>query len=276
MKIKFHPLFFLLALILVLLGQAIPFVCAFVAVVLHEMAHALVARARGYRLREIVLLPFGAVLYGEENIERTSSILIALAGPVANGVLALFTLASWWIFPATYAFTEPFLWSNIVIGAFNLLPAFPLDGSRVVLGLCKNKPKALKALRWTGVVLSFLCFGLFIASAFFAINFTLGIIGIFLFLGATFGTNREMYMHIADQEFKNFRDGICERVVHIDSSVTLLRVLKYLKSDYVTSFVVVSEKGEQQCRLEENKMRELLENNPLKMSLDDAINNQKS
>ncbi|HKL93887.1 MAG TPA: M50 family metallopeptidase [Clostridia bacterium] len=273
MKIKIHPLFFLLALVLILLGQAITFVCTFIAVLLHEMSHALVARARGYRLREIVLLPYGAVLFGEESIERTSSVLIALAGPVANGVLALFTLASWWLFPSTYGFTEPFLWANVTIGAFNLLPAFPLDGSRVVLGLCKNKPRALKGLRIFGIVLALISFGLFIASAFYAINFTLGLIGIFLFLGATFGTEKEMYFHISDREFKNYNEGICERVVHISTCVSLLYALKFINSKYITTFVAVSKDGKTVKKITEDEMRKLLECNPLKMSLNEAIDN---
>lgn len=258
---------------MILLGQAIAFMCTFIAVLLHELAHALVAQSRGYRLREIVLLPYGAVLFGEENIERTSSIVIALAGPVCNGVLALFTLASWWLFPSTYSFTEPFLWANIVIGAFNLLPAFPLDGSRVILGLCKNKLKALKALRIVGVVIAFLCFGLFIASAFFTINLTLGLIGIFLFLGATFGTKKEMYFQLADREFKNLNEGICERVMHISGDVTLLSALRLVNSKFITDFVVESKKSKK-IRLSEDEMRELFERNSLKISLDEAISNK--
>ena len=49
-----------------------------------------------------------AALYGDESIERGSAVIIALAGPLTNGLLALLVLALWWLFPSTYSVTEPF------------------------------------------------------------------------------------------------------------------------------------------------------------------------
>lgn len=271
MKIKIHPLFFLLALTLIALGQAFVFVATFAAAFLHEMAHAVIAKSRGYCLNEMVLLPYGAVLSGEESIEKVSSIIIALAGPILNFVLSLFTLGLWWLFPATYPYTEMFLKANLVIGIFNLLPAFPLDGARVVLGLAKKKNKALKGLKIAGVVLSVVLFALFIASALFKINFTLGIMAVFLFLGATFGTDKEMYFHVTQTNFKNYNEGVSVRKVLLSCEVPLLRAVKHLKSEYLTTFEVVDKKGNEMFTIDEPEMKKLFEKNPLNKSIKEAV-----
>jgi stage IV sporulation protein FB len=272
-KLKIHPLFFALALLLIAVGQGVVFFCTFLAVFLHELAHAAVARSRGYLMKEIVLLPYGAALYGDESIERGSAVIIALAGPLTNGLLALLVLALWWLFPSTYSVTEPFLKANLVIGAFNLLPAYPLDGARVVLGLCKNKPRALKGLKIAGVALSVFCVAAFVVSAFFAINFTVGILGVFLFLGATAGTEKEMYLHVASHNFKNFGDGVCERTIKISGQAPLVRTLRHIKPDFVTKFVIVDRDGCEIERLTEDKIKLLCEKFPLQKPLLDAVRN---
>ena len=105
-------------------------------------------------MAKITLMPYGAMIYGGEKFNRKEGLVIALAGPLCNGVLALLTLAVWWLFPESFAFTQDFFNSNLTLMIFNLLPCFPLDGSRVVLSLSKDKIKALKILKIVGIALS--------------------------------------------------------------------------------------------------------------------------
>ena len=82
MQIKVHPLFFVLALALVALGRAWAFVLTFAALILHELAHAGFARLRGFAIKKLVLLPFGAMMSTEESFDRGSAVIVGLAGTV--------------------------------------------------------------------------------------------------------------------------------------------------------------------------------------------------
>ncbi|MFT4976326.1 MAG: Zn-dependent protease [Myxococcota bacterium] len=102
----------------------------FGSVLLHELGHALVARRFGIDTRSITLYPFGgiAALTAEPDSPR-SELWIALAGPAVNFALAALTLPLAWL-GAPLAAT--FIGINLVLGIFNLLPAFPMDGGRVL------------------------------------------------------------------------------------------------------------------------------------------------
>src|SRR5450759_1696062 len=120
----------------------------FGSVVLHELGHALVARGSGIPAKGIILLPIGGVTILDEahaipdpiNAWRRD-IRIAVAGPVVNlcvaGLAALILLAAIPGFSLTArpllhsnALLRSIVWSNLYLGLFNLLPAYPMDGGR--------------------------------------------------------------------------------------------------------------------------------------------------
>jgi len=106
----------------------------------HELAHAMVARAYGIPVRTISLFLLGGMAHiTRESPNPRAELLIALAGPASSIVLgvigALVSLALWSISPP---FAVLGLWMatlNIPLGVFNLIPAFPLDGGRVLRGM---------------------------------------------------------------------------------------------------------------------------------------------
>jgi Zn-dependent protease len=132
----------------------------FVCVTLHELGHSLVARWRGIAVRDITLLPIGGIARMElrpGQVWPVSELLIALAGPAVNVLLALalFPLV-WWVSGASddgapallrelghvspAGFVSSLWIGNLLLAGFNLLPIFPMDGGRVL--------RALLALRW--------------------------------------------------------------------------------------------------------------------------------
>ena len=271
MQIKVHPLFFVLALALIALGRAQAFVLTFVALVLHELAHAAFARLRGFAVKKLVLLPFGAMMSTEESFDRSSAIMVGLAGPICNLVLALITLGLWWLVPAAYPYTVQFLYANLSLGLFNLLPVYPLDGSRIVLGMCKNKLKAVKGLQIAGIVCSIVFLGLFVGSFFFGLNFTFGIIAVFLFYGAAFGTKDEMYVSILDSASKNYMLGVEKKTVRVSKDTPIIRLYHHVSAASETEFEVIDAVGNKITTLSEAELKLLALKNRLSKTLDFAL-----
>lgn len=240
MKFRVHPLFFALALLLVLFGQAQAFVWAFAAVCLHETGHAMAAKARGYAVTGLVLLPFGAMMSAEDELDGTSGVIVGLAGPAVNLFLALATVGLWWLFPAVYPYTEYFLYANLSIGLFNLLPVYPLDGSRVVLGLAKNRLKAVRGLQIAGVTVSVAMFAVFVTAIFFGVYaFTFGVTALFLFYGATCAGKEETYRSVLAAHAKNYGAGVTEKRVLVSQDAPLARLFHHIDRHSVTVFDVV-------------------------------------
>jgi Zn-dependent protease len=107
-----------------------------VSVLVHELAHALTARIYGWPTQKIVLNLWGGHTQFESfTASPGRSVLVALAGPAANFVLA----GGAWLLLSTASMgsvaeilTNIFMWANFLIAVFNVLPGLPLDGGRLV------------------------------------------------------------------------------------------------------------------------------------------------
>ena len=115
----------------VLLQSLAMIVALFASVVLHELGHALAAKGFGIQTAHITLYPFGGIAaLKEEPKTPAKEFWVAIAGPLVNFVLMtlalLAYLATGWTSVAIFAGL------NFVMGVFNMLPAFPMDGGRVL------------------------------------------------------------------------------------------------------------------------------------------------
>ena len=240
---------------------------------LHEIAHSLAGKKYGYQMAKITLMPYGAMIYGGEKFNRKEGIVIALAGPICNGVLALATFALWWLLPESYVYTQDFLNSNLTLMCFNLLPCFPLDGSRIVLSLCKDKIKALKILKIVGIILSLIIIGLGLATLFVTFNISIVNIGVFLLIGAIFGGQKEEYSCIAGRLtfVKNYKKGVLARDIYISRETKIFELFRFLNRDYLTTFIVVNEKGEDIDVVDEDKLHGIMEKYDHKLTLKEIL-----
>jgi Zn-dependent protease/CBS domain-containing protein len=184
-----------------LLGALTPtavIVALFICVLLHEFGHSLVAQRLGIEIHSITLLPIGGVSNLESLPEKPSDeIKITLAGPLVNVVLAPIFFGVGLLLGAEprmptdlfsgigsvgqFFFYLGYL--NVVLALFNLIPAFPLDGGRVLRGVLATGLGALRATEIASRV------GQLFAFAFFLIgllggNILLALIGVFIFFGA--------------------------------------------------------------------------------------------
>ncbi len=173
----------------------------FGSVVLHELGHALVARGAGIPAKGIILLPIGGVTILDETNALPDpvhgwkrDIRIAVAGPLVNlfiaGLSALILLAAIPNFSLTTrpllhssALLRSIVWANLYLGLFNLLPAYPMDGGRVLRALFSRSGNMVQATQRAvriGQVFSFL----FVIAGFFRGDWWLAMIGVFLLFGA--------------------------------------------------------------------------------------------
>ena len=196
-KFKIHPLFLLVGAWYSFTGGLFVFLMSCIIALEHECAHAFSAGRRGYQLNRIVLMPYGAVIDGDlSGMSFKDEAYIALCGPLCNLITAGFFVALWWCFPDTYAYTDIACYSSLAIALCNLLPAYPLDGGRIVkcalirLFLRRNTPlMAEKRAKRVCVLITF-CFSAFFFYLFIGgcyrgqVNYTSLCFGGFLLFGA--------------------------------------------------------------------------------------------
>ncbi len=109
----------------------------FVCVLLHELGHALAARAYGIRTTEIILYPIGGIAKLQSQPAPKADLIIAIAGPLVNVAIALLILAGTRL-AADKAFADvltEIARDNFYLAGFNMVPAFPMDGGRVLRAL---------------------------------------------------------------------------------------------------------------------------------------------
>lgn len=184
------------------------FLGIFMFVLVHELAHVATARRFGVKTKSITLHPLGGISMMESIPENPKQeALVAVAGPLVNVVAAVLLVpvvihfhgaSSLWQ-PRLLDLSEPTLfldlfWLNIIMGAFNLLPAFPLDGGRVMRASLATRmpyPRATRIAANMGRL-----FGIFLALVGIVYNFWFILIGIFIYFGAAAEERMAMTMSL--------------------------------------------------------------------------------
>jgi Zn-dependent protease len=161
----------------------------FACVLLHELGHCLAARQRGIGVERILLFPFGGMAQFNR-IPRSAAdeLYITIAGPAVNFILAglfyglLYSgLAD--TLPPNLAHPLAFLaWINLLLGLFNLLPVFPMDGGRILRALLSLRLSYLRATFWAVMVGKVLAAAGFVLALVYWQNYLLAGLLVFIFI----------------------------------------------------------------------------------------------
>lgn len=264
-KIKVHWTFFLLILWVVMVevtkGSSIPAIILMVAYVLaifacivfHETGHALMARRFNVPTKKITLLPIGGVASLQRIPEKPrEELLVAIAGPIVNVGIAAIIYP--FLAPLTSYFTgsggaqalatitpHNFLFAlfsiNLLLVLFNLLPAFPMDGGRMLRALLAMRMNRIRATHIASSIGQVLAVVFFFTGLFF--NPFLLLIGVFVFFGAR-GENMMVQQY---EVLRNHRveEAMITDLQTLDQRTTLKDASEHLLSSCDDTFVIADD-----------------------------------
>ncbi|HNP71482.1 MAG TPA: site-2 protease family protein [Kouleothrix sp.] len=227
----------------------------FVCVTLHELGHSVVAQRFGVPVREIVLLPLGGVALMTRNPSRPlHELLIAAAGPLVNVVIALV------LFVATgmanplavlngdglVASQQPALsfglllgWllaANVSLVLFNLIPAFPLDGGRMLRAVLAMVTSQQRATRIAASIGQLLAIGLGVYG-FLSGNIVLMLVALFVFFGA--GQEQVATQARTVLETRRVGDAYNKHALTLQVGDRVSKVADYILTSYQPDFAVL-------------------------------------
>ncbi|MDD1696351.1 MAG: CBS domain-containing protein [Methanoregula sp.] len=219
----------------------------FGGVLVHELAHSLVARRKGIRINSITLMIFGGIAAMEEGVpDPKAELPMALVGPIASLVVGLICVAIAFAVPAVIqnppvAGVLIFLFGylgvlNIILFAFNLLPAFPMDGGRVLRAWLATRMPLYRATKIAadvgkGFAIVFGLIGLFFFSPF------LILIALFIYMGASMESTAVKYSYLLQNV--TVGDMMSSPVVSVSQTLPVSQVITMMYSSKHLGFPVV-------------------------------------
>lgn len=244
-KFSLHPLFVVVGVIYALQGELFIFLLNCIVAIQHELAHAFASAKLGYNMRKIVLMPFGAVIKGDlSHIGLKDEIIVASSGPLCNLLTAFFFGALWWFHPTVYAFTDTAYYASLSIALINLLPAYPLDGGRILRAyitvyaqkkgnsFASASRKAYTFCKVVSLVLGVVFIGLGIALFFGGKgNISMFIFGLFLVVSALQITGDSAYTKIDISQKNVLKKGVVVRRVAISEHAPVKDVFRFIQKD---------------------------------------------
>ncbi|MCO6490776.1 MAG: site-2 protease family protein [Phaeodactylibacter sp.] len=225
----------------------------FACVVLHEFGHALTARRYGIQTQRITLLPIGGLAMLEKMPEKPrQELAVALAGPAVNVVIAIvlfiYIKATGLSLPTSQLedpsqitlgkyFLPNLLFVNVLLFAFNLIPAFPMDGGRVLRALLSMKYDRATATNIAARIGQFLAIGFVFFG--FMYDFWLIFIGLFIYLGASGEASYETQRSLLSR--LTVRDVLMHQYTPLHAWETIGRAVEILLDGQEKEFVVTED-----------------------------------
>ncbi len=233
------------------IGWSVMFIlCVFVTVFLHELGHSFAAKLFHIKTKDITLLPIGGVSRLETLPEKPNEeLVVTIAGPLVNIVLAIIT-SLFITLPETSEalaleleagvnannFFLNFFIVNILLAIFNLIPAFPMDGGRILRAILSFKFERHVATKIAARIGQFFAMG-FILLGFFYNPFLI-FIGLFVIMGA------QMESNYADSKYSlkgyKVRDVLMKQYQTIESGEPIKKAVELLLDSQSKNFLITN------------------------------------
>lgn len=211
MELKLDLKIILFALIFFLTGQIEVYCLCLIFALIHELGHVLVARLLGYKLLKFKIMPLGFSIVIQTNIEDYNkkinkgnmyvlkNLTISIAGPITNIILFIIAL----FLPIELMLKEKIIYINALIAIFNLIPMYPLDGSRIIQNLLKLFCSNKESYKYTNIVanVTLIIFTIF-CSIFILYAKNIAIVAILIYL---------WYANIKENEKQKIRNEILQK-----------------------------------------------------------------
>ncbi|GAA0718651.1 M50 family metallopeptidase [Clostridium malenominatum] len=248
--IKINKYFIPYLLILFYIGYEKKFIISLIIVFLHEGIHYIVARYFGFSGFQIEILPVGTVLKLRD-IEEASikeNLIISLSAPLTNLILAAIFYVIFKFKPSMNIYLLLYEY-NLIIGLFNLIPAYPLDGGRIIRDLLNCK-YIYKRANLITIYISLLIGILLILTYLFLffggkINISIGLIGLFIIISSIKERERITYIIMGDIiKKKNIflkRGYIENRSISVNYKITLVSILSIVEKNKYNIFYVLDD-----------------------------------
>lgn len=228
MRLFIHPVFWIIGAVAIIYAAAHLLVALIIAVILHELAHILTAKAFGVLATKLTLTPFGGAVNLQTNLLSVrQKNLIYLAGPMASLLLTLFFSVLVWLFPVAFGYLEYLVVANFLIGIMNLIPIYPLDGGKILANLVKP----LSILIWSNIM-----FAVLLVVALIQFNFWLIVYAVTVLIQINWEYKSSTYydkfhVYAAPKTGKFVRCAVL-------STTTLLRAYQMVNKKFPTEFVI--------------------------------------
>ncbi|MGL4731049.1 MAG: M50 family metallopeptidase [Clostridium sp.] len=221
----------------------------FSIVIIHEFCHYAMARALGFKGFCIELLPVGAAIKLKDLDEATikEDILISISGPLGNFILVFLSILIQ--NNIDNIFIQKFIEYNLALGLFNLIPAFPLDGGRILRDLLRIKFLYKKsneiALKFS-MVIGWIILIIGIISLYYDLsNISLILIAIFILIITKKEKERVVYIimgYIIRKKEKLIKRGYIEnKSISVYYKLTLIQLLDFIDKSHYNIFTVLDD-----------------------------------
>lgn len=229
--VKINKFFIPYVIMLIFAGFGYSFFLAFFWIVLHETAHIIAARCLGIDNIKMHFIPMGTYIESKmfDETKPKEDIIISFAGPLANLIMAILLYNIYKVFPSNIVKTS--FDANLVLGVFNLIPAFPLDGARILRAVLSRKIMYKRANKITvncSLVTGFLLLGYFVfLLSLGKVNLSLGLVAVLIIAISYKERERIMYIIMGDIIRK-------KRRFLKDSYIENKTISVYYKKDLIT------------------------------------------
>lgn len=236
-------------IIILIIGFKSELFMGFIIVLIHESIHLIVARYLGFSGFTVEIYPIGTVLKLKDLEEATpkEDLIISISGPVGNFVIGLLCLGINYFCKSD--FINHIMKYNLVIGIFNLIPVFPLDGGRILRSILATRliyKKANEIALRISIIIGYIFLLGFFASVFMGIsNINLALIAIFILSVSYKEKRRIAYIimgYIIKKKEKFIKRGYIEnKTISVYYKLSLLQLLELVDKNKYNVFTVLDE-----------------------------------